>query len=90
MPHLGKYPLAKLTAEQVQGMLNSLLASDGADGAPLSARTVQYARAVLRRALNQALKWGIVMLLKLNSDWIVQARRLWLIAGVHPPLGELQ
>jgi len=30
-----------------------------------------------------------VELLKLNSDWIVQARRLWIIAGVHPPLGEL-
>jgi len=31
-----------------------------------------------------------VELLKLNSDWIVQARRLWIIAGVHPPLGDLQ
>jgi hypothetical protein len=30
-----------------------------------------------------------VALLKLNSDWLVQARRLWIIAGVHPPLGEL-
>jgi hypothetical protein len=31
-----------------------------------------------------------VELFKLNSDWIVQARRLWIIAGVHPPLGDLQ
>jgi integrase len=60
IPNLGKYALAKLAPEQVQAMLNSLLASGGVDGAPLSARTVQYVRAVLRRALNQALKWGYV------------------------------
>lgn len=26
--------------------------------------------------------------LHLNNAWIVQARRLWIIAGIHPPLGE--
>lgn len=29
-----------------------------------------------------------ITILHLNSDWIIQARRLWIIAGVHPPLGE--
>jgi len=24
--------------------------------------------------------------LHLNNDWIVQARRLWMLAGLHPPL----
>ncbi|MFQ5857255.1 MAG: HNH endonuclease [Anaerolineae bacterium] len=24
--------------------------------------------------------------LRLNSDWIVQARRIWIRAGLHPPL----
>jgi hypothetical protein len=24
--------------------------------------------------------------LRLNSDWIVQARRLWMLVGLHPPL----
>jgi HNH endonuclease len=24
--------------------------------------------------------------LRLNNDWIVQARRLWMLAGLHPPL----
>ena len=24
--------------------------------------------------------------LRLNNDWIVQARRLWILAGLHPPL----
>lgn len=24
--------------------------------------------------------------LHLNSDWLIQARRIWVIAGIHPPL----
>ncbi len=24
--------------------------------------------------------------LRLNNDWIVQARRIWVLAGIHPPL----
>jgi hypothetical protein len=24
--------------------------------------------------------------LRLNNDWIVQARRLWMLVGLHPPL----
>jgi integrase len=59
-PHLGKVQLAKLTPEHVQTMLNALLLNGSVDAKPLSARTVQYVRAVLRRALNQALKWGYV------------------------------
>jgi integrase len=54
VPALGRYQLAKLTPEQVQTTLNELLARG------LSPRTVSYARAVLRRALNQALRWGRV------------------------------
>lgn len=59
-PHLGKLQLAKLPPEHVQAMLNSLLARGGEGGKPLSPRTVQYVRAVLRHALNQALRWGYV------------------------------
>jgi len=51
-PALGHYQLAKLAPEHVQAMLNGLLARG------LSPRTVSYARAVLRRALNQAVRWG--------------------------------
>jgi hypothetical protein len=25
--------------------------------------------------------------LRLNDNWFVQARRIWIIAGLHPPLG---
>jgi integrase len=59
-PHLGKQQLSKLEPELIQSLLNTLLASGGKGGKPLSPRTVQYVRAVLRRALSQALKWGYV------------------------------
>jgi len=53
-PALGRLPLVKLTPEHVQQFMNDKL------GAGLSARTVQYLRAVLRRALSQALRWNLV------------------------------
>jgi len=54
IPELGRIPLAKLTPQQVQTMLNRKLA----DG--LSARSVHHLRAVLRHALNQAVRWDQV------------------------------
>ena len=59
-PDLGHISLAKLSPHQVQLFLNRRHASGGEDEKPLSARTVQYIRAVLRKALGQALKWGHV------------------------------
>jgi integrase len=53
-PDLGHYQLSKLAPQHVQAMLTARAASG------LSPRTVQYIRAVLRRALGQALKWGLV------------------------------
>jgi integrase len=54
VPTIGKIELAKLTPQDVQELLNEMVKKG------LSARTAQYVRAVLRRALNQALKWGLV------------------------------
>ncbi|MGH2371444.1 MAG: tyrosine-type recombinase/integrase, partial [Chloroflexota bacterium] len=54
VPELGKQPLAKLSPQQVQALLNKRAASG------LAPRTVQYAHAVLRHALNRAVKWGLV------------------------------
>ena len=54
MPGLGNVSLVRLTPAHVQRFITDKLASD------LSPRTVQYIHAVLRRALNQALKWGII------------------------------
>jgi integrase len=53
-PDLGHIPLAKLRSPDVQAWMNKRVA------AGLSPRSVQYAHAVLRRALGQAQKWGMV------------------------------
>src|SRR5206468_3644553 len=54
LPNIGRASLARLTPQDVQGLLNKLRDSG------LSPRTVQYVRATLRAALQQALKWGLV------------------------------
>ena len=54
VPGLGHLPLARLTPQQVQRYLNA----QSADG--LSPRTVAIIRAVLRQALGQAERWGMV------------------------------
>ena len=54
IPELGHVPLAKLSPQQVQALLNRKLASG------LAPRRVAMIRGVLRTALNQALRWGLV------------------------------
>ena len=53
-PELGRIPLSKLNPQDVQAFVNRKLDSG------LSPRTVQYMHAVLRRALGQAERWGVV------------------------------
>jgi integrase len=54
-PYLGRVSLAKLTPQRVQRWLADL------EAAGASPRTRQYARVVLRTALNQAVKWNLVV-----------------------------
>lgn len=54
VPAVGHLQLAKLSPQHVQSFINDKLAEG------LSPRTVQYLHAVLRRALNQALKWELL------------------------------
>jgi integrase len=54
IPHLGAIQLVKLTPERVYALLAQL-----AD-AGKAANTIRNIHAVLRRALNQALRWGKV------------------------------
>ncbi|HEV2123912.1 MAG TPA: tyrosine-type recombinase/integrase, partial [Chloroflexota bacterium] len=54
IPAIGRHKLERLTALQVQAMLNEKRA------AGVSGRTVYTIRAVLRAALNQALRWDMV------------------------------
>ena len=65
IPGLGRHALVKLSPEHVQAFLNQQLkagrvVAKGEKPQGLSPRSVQYLRAVLRRALNQAVKWGFV------------------------------
>lgn len=54
IPGLGHHKLTDLTPQHVQSFINEKSKSG------LAPRTVQYIRAILRRALNQALKWDLV------------------------------
>jgi hypothetical protein len=65
-PHIGRVPLAKLGPEHVNQMMRAL------EQKGLSPRTRTYARGVLRRALRQALEWGLVTR---NAASLVQAPR---------------
>ena len=53
-PGLGQVPLARLSPQQVQAFLNAKSAGG------LSPRSVAICRAVLRQALGQAERWGLV------------------------------
>jgi integrase len=54
VPILGRIPLAKLAPQQIAACYGDLLAKG------LAPRTVQYAHAVLHRALEQAVRWNLV------------------------------
>ena len=60
MPILGTRPLIKLTPADVRAFLVELGRTNSRDGKPLSARTVQYAHSVLRRALTEAIREELV------------------------------
>jgi integrase len=66
VPAIGNRQLAKLTPQQVQAMLNGLRDKK------LAQRSVSNVRAVLRRALNHAMRWGYVMR---NVATLVEAPR---------------
>lgn len=53
-PKIGKMPIAKLRAADVSKMYRELSESGGANGEPLSGRTVEYIGAVLKLALAYA------------------------------------
>ncbi len=54
MPVLGKIRLTALTGQHVQQMINGYAKT-------LSPRTVRYIRAVLRSALNRAMRWNLLV-----------------------------
>ena len=57
-PTLGKVPLAKLRTAQLDRFYAQLREKGGQDGKPLSAATVRQVHAIVRRALQQGVRWG--------------------------------
>ena len=57
-PHLGSVALARLRPAQLDRYYAKLRADGGKDGKPLSAATVRQVHAILRRALQQGVRWG--------------------------------
>jgi integrase len=57
-PTLGKVPLARLRPAQLDTFYAYLREKGGANGRPLAPATVRQVHAILRKALNQAVRWG--------------------------------
>lgn len=57
-PAIGRVSLAKLRTDQLDRFYSQLRDNGGQDGGPLAPATVRQAHAVVRRALNQAMRWG--------------------------------
>ncbi len=58
MPAMGALPLAKLKPADLEAFYRRLLTSGGSGGRPLAPGTVRRIHGILRRALNQGVKWG--------------------------------
>jgi integrase len=58
MPALGSKSLARLKPAELDAFYRQLLASGGSGGRPLAPGTVRRIHGILRRALNQGVKWG--------------------------------
>ena len=61
VPKLGQVPLEKRAPRDVQEMVAQLLENGGRKGGPLSPRTVVQVHRVLSKAMNDAVKLGIVL-----------------------------
>lgn len=60
LPHIGRAPLRRLTIAHLQDLYATLRASGGHDGGPLAPKTVLNAHQVLRTALGDAERQGLV------------------------------
>ena len=58
MPAVGSKSLARLKSAEFDAFYRRLLASGGSGGRPLAPATVRRIHGILRRALNQGVKWG--------------------------------
>ncbi len=61
LPHIGAVPLQSLTGADVQSLYGTLSARGGRTGGALSPNTVQSAHRALRKALGDAVAWGLLV-----------------------------
>ncbi len=60
VPRIGDVRLSRLSTRQVDQMYADLLESGARDGRPLSGATVVQVHRTLRRAFNDAVRWGLI------------------------------
>jgi integrase len=58
LPTLGQVPLSRLAASDLDRFYRKLQKSGGASGGGLALGTIRRIHGILRRALNQGIKWG--------------------------------
>ena len=59
-PRIGAIPIAALSAASLNGFYADLLDHGGRDGRPLAAKTVRHVHQLIRTALGDAFRWGMV------------------------------
>ena len=60
VPRVGDVRLSRLSTRQVEQLYADLLEGGARDGGPLSATTVGQVHRTLRRAFNDAIRWGLL------------------------------
>jgi integrase len=83
-PDIGRVSLAKLRTDQLDRFYSKLRDGGGKDGGTLSPATVRQTHAVIRRALNQAMRWGWIAA---NPASLARPPRVRTQA-LHPPEPE--
>lgn len=61
LPSLADVPLSRLRTAQLDRFYVTLRERGGKNGAPLSAATVRQVHAIVRRALQQGIRWGWIV-----------------------------
>lgn len=60
VPELGELPLQRLTPAALNSLYAKLLSTPGRHGRPLAPKSVRNAHVVLRRALQDAVRWNLI------------------------------
>ena len=81
---IGRVSLAKLRTDQLDRFYSKLRDQGGQDGGPLSPATIRQTHAVIRRALNQGMRWGWIAA---NPATLARPPRVRTPA-LHPPEPE--